>query len=360
MKNDCVITFEGLNLNHFLNALCRQGVTLKRISRQGKKCILQVDAAHSQKVVAQLKEKCYNILNIRYTGVSFGIRFLKTRYILLLCLLLCVVSVAFLSQICLRVEVRGDFDTDTVIDALKQAGVSVGMRLKNFDPDVVENSVATQLNAMYAVVERRASVIYVNVVKTKQVDEPIDMSRRRDIIASVDGQVVGVLCEQGNLLVKVGDIVRKGDVLIEGVRIFNDGESRDVYALGKVTVRQSAQGSAVFSGFKTEVQPTGNECTNVAVNLFGKEYGKTCDYAEYTKTSSEVRLSPLNVAIIYNTYRETYRVTVACVIGDCLEELKEQAYAEAIKSCKFVPTETEYTVSGNTVTATLYANIDLC
>ncbi|MCM1195414.1 MAG: hypothetical protein NC332_05735, partial [Firmicutes bacterium] len=70
MKSSCVITFEGLNVNRFLNGLCKQGVTLLGIERQGKLCKIEVLATVSHKVVAQLEEKCYNILNVRYKGVA--------------------------------------------------------------------------------------------------------------------------------------------------------------------------------------------------------------------------------------------------------------------------------------------------
>ncbi len=355
MKNRCIITFEGLNINRFVNNLCRQNITILGLSRDGKQCILQVDATHSQKVVAQLKEKCYNILDIHYTGVSFGLQFAKARFVLIAAVLLCVILLGISSQICLRIETQGDFDDVAVRQALYDSGIGIGTPLVGFNPDAVENAVANKLKAMYAVVSRKGSVIYVNAVARKQIDIPIDMSKRRDVISTVNGIVTSVLCEQGNLLVKVGDAVKVGDVLIEGRRVFNDGESRDVYALGRITVRQSVQGSVEFNGYKTELQPTGNECVKTGVVLFGKEYVQGCPYDSFSVKSSYAYLQPLNLAIIYNTYCETRSVTVSCSLNDCLDELQKQAYDSALKECGFVPQDVEYTVTGNIVTATLSA-----
>ena len=359
MKNNCVITFEGLNVNNFLNSLCKQNITILGVSKRGKQCILQVNATHSQKVVAQLKEKCYNILDVRYTGVSFGIQFVKIRFVLMAFVVLCVVLMAITSQYCLRIDVRGDFDRDVVCEALSQAGVRIGGRLNGLDLDVVENSVSASMNAMYAVVSRRGSVVYVNVVALKQIDAPIDMSHKRDLVATVDGVVTGILCEQGNPLVKVGDSVKKGDVIIEGRRLFNDGESRDVYALGKVTIQQSVQGSATFNGYKTEMQQTGNVCKKVGVVLFGKEYVNNCKYENFETSSAYKCLQPLNIALVYNTYYETQQVTVGCSIDECMEELREQAYADALNNCNFTPQDVVYAVDGNTVIVTLLTTTDL-
>ena len=54
-------------------------------------------------------------------------------------------------------------------------------------------------------------MVYVNAVKRKEIDAPIDMTKRRDIVATRGGVVTGVLCEQGTALVKAGDIVKAGD-----------------------------------------------------------------------------------------------------------------------------------------------------
>lgn len=355
MKSRCIITFEGLNINRFLNSLCKQNITVLGVSRRGRQCILQVGATHSQKVVAQLEERCYNITNIRYTGVSFGLQFAKTHFVLLACVLLCVAVLAALSQFCLRIETQGDFSDEAVRQALSNSGVDVGSSLIGFDPDVVENAVANELKAMYAVVNRRGSVIYVNAVATKQVNDPIDMSKRRDIVSTVEGIVAEILCEQGNLLVKVGDYVKVGDVLVEGRRVFNDGESREVYALGRIAIRQSVQGTAEFTGYKTEMQATGNSCLKVGVVLFGKQYVNNCPYDSFSVETEYKYLDPLNLAICYNVYYETQSVTVACTIEENMDELKSQAYESAIAQCKFVPQNVEYSAAGNTVTATLTA-----
>nr|MDE7454695.1 sporulation protein YqfD [Clostridia bacterium] len=359
MKNTCVITFEGLNVNHLLNSLCRQNIQILGVKRQGKQCILQVDATQSQKVVAQLKEKCYNILDVRYTGASFWAKFAQKHIAMILCVVALVVCLALCSQYCLKIEVQGDFDGKQVIDALNQAGVSIGSSYKGFDADKLENALAVNLDAMYAVVNRKGSVLYVNVVAKRQAEQPIDMSKQRDIVSTVDGVVTSVLCEQGNLLVKVGDTVKVGDVLIQGVRVYNDGTTSNVYALGKITVKQTVQGSVTFNGYRTETQQTGNVYRNVGVVLFGKEYASSCNFSSYTVETTYKYIAPLNLALAYNTYYETQQVTVACKLADCLEDLQKQAYDNAVSICNFVPQGVEYTTAGNTVYATLYTMTDV-
>lgn len=359
MKSSCVITFEGLNLNRLFNTLCKRGITVLDVVKQGKRCEIEVPQTRLREVIALLEEKCYNILGIRYKGVAALSRFVRARFVLPVIVLLCIAMLAVLSQFCFRIEVTGDYDGDEVLQALSNAGVRVGGRLYDWNVDRVENAVANDLDAMYAVVSRKGSVVYVNAVKRKEIDAPIDMTKRRDIVATRGGVVTGVLCEQGTALVKAGDTVKAGDVLIAGQRVFNDGTSRDVYALGRVTVQLTAAGFAEYTGVRTVEQPTGNEFRTTGAVLFGKEYSRKCPFERYTADKSVTCLYPLNLQVVTTVYRETERVTVPASIDECADELKASAYDAALKNCDFTVDDVIYSVTASGVEAKLIGKIEL-
>ena len=359
MKNSCKITFEGLNVSRFVARLTASGTTVRSVERQGKQWTIEVDAAQAKQTVAQLREKCYNITNIEYIGVTAAVKFVKKRFVLPLVCLLCVAILLIASQFCFRIEITGDFDDETVKTALSNAGVRIGSNLRRIDVGVLENTLANDVGAMYAVVTRSGSVLYVNVVAKKVIDPPVDMTKRRDIVATRSGKVTAVLCEQGNPLVKVGDFVKEGDVLIEGRRVFNDGASTDVYALGRVSLELTATGFAEYTGKRTVTVETGETFTCTGVVLFGKQYSRACPFESYTVTTTVTRLQPLNVAIYKNVYRETRTVTVDASIDECMDELKVKAYEAAKSQCNFEVKEVAYTSSANGVTATLYGEAQI-
>lgn len=358
MKSSCIITFEGLNISRLLNTLCQRNVAVFKVVRQGKTCVLQVSSRQSGKVVALLKEKCYNIKEIRYIGASGFLRFVKKRFIIPVAVIVSFAALFIASQFCFKIEVQGDFDKNSVYAALSNAGVSIGSNLSRMDVDYVENAVANSLDAMYAVVSRKGSVVYVNVIAKKLIEPPIDMNKRRDIVAKYSGVVTSILCEQGYAKVKVGDFVNVGDVLIEGRRVFNDGESRDVYALGKVVVKRSVSGFAEFNGQKTVYVETGKYFTSTGVVLFGKEYSTKCPFENYTLTTKHTGLFPLNLEITKNYYSETQRVTVNATLEECMEDLKSSAYELAEKDCDFKVIEVKYEVKDGGVTAILYGEYE--
>lgn len=359
MKSSCKITFEGLNIARLLATLTKTGTTLYSVERQGKRCTICVPARRSKQTIALLKERCYNIIGIEYFGTSSIIKFAKKRFLLPLFCLLAVVVIAISSQYCLKIVVSGDFDSEIVCQALSDAGVKVGANLSKLNMGAVQNSVANSVGAMYAVVTRSGSVLYVNVVEKKQIDPPIDMTKRRDIVATRAGVVTNLLCEQGNALVKVGDTVKVGDVLIEGKRIFNDGMTEDVYALGRVTLQITATGFAEYNGYKVETVETGEVFSCTGVVLFGNVYQRKCPFEQYTESATVTRLAPLNLEIRKTVYRELHTVSVPATIEECLAQLQAKAYDNAYSNCDFVVLDTQYTTKSNGVVATLYGEMQI-
>ena len=359
MRNSCQITFEGLNVNRTLAQLSKLGIALYGVTRQGKITTIVVPQRRAKQTVALLQERCYNIIDIKYFGLAAAAKFVKFRFVLPIICILAAFVLAISSQFCFKIVVTGDFDSDAVYEALSDAGVSVGSNMSKLNVDVLENTLANEMGAMYAVVTRSGSVLYVNVVAKKQIDPPIDMTARRDIVATRAGVVTQLLCEQGTALVKVGDSVKAGDVLIEGRRIYNDGTGVDVYALGRVTLQISATGFAEYTGYKSVTVETGNVFKNTGVVLFGKEYAKACPFESYKVTTTVTRLAPLNLEIRNNVYYETQTVEVAATFNECLEELKAKAVQIAQQNCDFAVTDTQYAESASGVTATLYGELHI-
>ncbi len=352
------ISFSGLNLNRTICVLS-QKYMLYDIVRKGKQCEITVDSKVFKQVVAFLEERCYNVTNIQKLGWNSALSFAKKHFLLPIFFVVAFIVLFVFSNFCWKVEVVGDYTQQEVAQALSDCKLGIGSSLHGFSADRLENKLCTQLDAMYAVVTRRGSTLYINVVKKKTADTPIDMHSRRDIVATVSGKVVSVLCEQGTSVVKVGDSVNKGDVLIVGQRVFNDGTQTDVYALGKVVVQPYCEGFAQFFGTATETVETGNSFCSNAVTLFGKDYGKQPPFESFRTEEVETSLYPLNITIKRITYYETAEVTKTATIDECLEELKAQALQQAVEQANFFVKYTQYKITDSGVYATVFGEVEI-
>ncbi len=353
------VTFCGLNVARLLNYLCKSGLKLLSVTKCGQTCIVTVKYADGKQLLGTLKDKCYTVTKVEHFGNVSRLNFAKGHFVLVLAMVLLVVGCAVLSTYCCKIVVTGDVATDVVVAQMDALGVNVGTNLKGVNIDHLENALATRLDVMYAVVTRKGSVLYVDTIAKKQIDKPIDMHKRRDIVSTCDGVVQSVLCEQGTPIVRVGDVVKTGDVLIAGVRQFNDDTQEDVYALGKVVVVQSVSAFAPYTGTKTQLQPTGNQVTYTQVVIFGKTYGKVCNYTNYQVETKTTFLHPLNLCVQRVTYHEMALVTVQATFDECIPELTQQSLQLALSKCNFVVTNTQFVTSQSGVTAILQGQREL-
>lgn len=347
------VTFCGLNMPRLLNYLCKVGIKLYNVTKHGQTCSLTVDFCQSKQLIQILNERCYNVTQVQNFGGVENFGFVKRHFVLLLAMVIVVVGCAFLSNFCCKIVVEGCVPQDVVVQQMQQLGVKVGTNLSTLNIDHLENALATNLDVMYAVVTRRGSVLYVQTIPKKSVENPIDMHKRRDIVATCDGIVQSVLCEQGTAVVKEGDFVKNGDILIEGLRHFNDDTAQDVYALGKVVVLQSVSAFAPYTSTKRDLERTGNSQTFTQVVLFGKVYGKSCTYANYQVETQTTYLHPLNIAVQQVTYHQMAVVTRQATFDECLLQLTEQSLQLALAKCDFAITNTQFVTSKSGVTAIL-------
>lgn len=347
-----------MNVGRTLNKLS-QKYALFNVERQGKNCKITVDSAVAKQIVAYLEEKCYNVVEVKKIGASSVVEGLQRHFLLVVIAVLGVVALVALSQFCWKIDVCGDFSEHEVLSALESCGVQKGCWLSGFDTDVLENQLSVKLNAMYAVVHRKGSVLHVNAVKTKQIGTPVDMHSRRDIVATVSGKVLRLFCEQGTPAVSVGNTVSKGDVLILGLRAFNDGTSEEVYALGSVVVQQSCSAFVEFCGTVTETVDTGRTFCANSVRLFGKNYGKQPPFQSYRAESTKTQLFPLNLTVEKTIYYETQQVTRSAEIAEVLDELKAQALQKATEQANFVVQSVVFSVQSNGVVATVYGETQI-
>lgn len=347
------VTFCGLNIARLLNRICKDGIKIISVTKCGQICTVSVPLKHKKCLLKLLKNNGYKVTDVQNYGTATVWSFCKTHFVIVFALIFSIVACAVLSNYCCKIVVSGDLPSDIVINQMQSLDVVIGTNLRKLNVDVLENALATNLNVTYAIVTRKGSVLYVQTVAKKQIDAPIDMHKRRNIVATCDGVVQSLLCEQGTPLVKVGDVVKKGDVLIVGERRFNDGTTQDVYALGKVVLTRTVTAFAEYVGTKTELQRTGQSQTSTHVVLLGKSYGKECAYDSYQTDVKSTFLYPLNLQILHITYYQTALVTTQATLDECVTQLMQQALEQAMHNCDFAVINTQFVTSAKGVTAIL-------
>ena len=229
-----------------------------------------------------------------------------------------VCAVSFNTVWDIRVEGCSDEVASEVIYELDSAGVKIGSCWLGMDKREVENSILLSSDSVaWISINRRGAVAYVSVIERNSHIAPEKPLGYASLVADRDCIIEEITVKVGYPVVRVGDSVRKGQVLISGVIPQSLGGGY-CYAEGSVKGRYSseievhAQDKIVekeYSG--TSLYTLGVKILGLKINIF-KNYGKMPTNYDIIKENKEFiflgRKIPLSVE--YEIAREYSEKTV--------------------------------------------------
>ena len=217
-----------------------EGVRFERLSRPDARTLdAWVNAADEKRLRALLDGFSIEYRAADAAGLARFLRFLRRRAALLPSVAAALILVFALSSRIWVVDVQNARDADEVYLALADMGVQPGVSKKSLDFEALSRRLEARLPE-YAFFGVKASGVYL-MVDARAADKAPEVYARadaRDLTASDDGVVLRVDAAAGRALVKPGDTVRKGDVLIAGEeRVSASGDTERVRAQGSVIAR---------------------------------------------------------------------------------------------------------------------------
>lgn len=248
-----------------------------------------------------------------------GIPWLWSRYRSRLGLLIGFLTVAFLFFLSrgviwsIRIEGNERLSDTRILALLAENGVEVGAPLREVNVDFVEGNIL--------LAEKDISWIALNV-KGTTVGVEIRESERgtakeggaANLVALCDGQIERIEVYDGNVTVKTGDIVRRGELLASGVYDTPMGSSlRYTRAYGEVFARTVHEYSVEIPFLHEKKVYTGREWSEKTLKFFAKSIkvftntGKappSCDIIYYNNDMSFFGGESLPVGIHTVRYRE--------------------------------------------------------
>ena len=135
--------------------------------------------------------------------------------IILICLMT-LVSQMFVWDV--RVSGLEFIDERDVINELKTQNFGLGTYLPGIDIDVIENSVLINSSKIsWIAINLKGTVAYVEIREKEIVYDNVEDISPANLVASIDGLIEYFEISRGNVVVKVGQNVRKGDILVSGI-----------------------------------------------------------------------------------------------------------------------------------------------
>ena len=191
--------------------------------------------------------------------LSFVLAFVFTAFLL-----------AVLSNLVWDVRIEGNekYSDAEIIYELSENGFSVGKFWSSIDRSLMETETLKNSDSIgWININRRGSVAYVSVIEKDSEGERDLLStvKYSNIVASTDCVIEEITVIRGVALVRVGDTVKKGDLLISGVMTSDGGVCR---AEGSVVGRMNDKVCAKTCRNYEARRLIGEKLCSLSLNLF--------------------------------------------------------------------------------------------
>ena len=255
----------GLNLERFINLMQQKKIPLLFLHRQDARTLVcECRSADLSAIAGLAQEKGWRVENVRPVRLSaVGMR-LKRRPGIMAGLLLALAGLIVLSQFVWRVQISGAgaYRAD-LVSFLQDSGYHAGVSKNSVDAKALESAL------VYRYPQIAWFHVYVtNVTLVVEVSPGVAMPETQDdvfghVVAERDGIIHSIQVFAGAARVKVGDVVRRGDVLIEGWERAADGQLAPVHAEGAVMARCWDSFTVQVPAYEVISTETGRESTAV-------------------------------------------------------------------------------------------------
>ena len=236
--NICV---EGYYTERFINICISKKILIWNIKRKGSS---QIYANIGMKDFKKLKKICRATgcrLKIEHKkGVPFLLNRYKKRKVFALFLILIVAIIFGLSNFVWNIEIIGNenISTQELLENLNQNGLKTGIIKQKVDSKKVINDIRLQRDDIAWIgIEITGTNAIVKVVEAEPKPELINEEEYCNIVSNKVGVVTKISAQNGTALVKKGDIIKNGDILIGGWLEGKYTGTRYVHAKGDVEAK---------------------------------------------------------------------------------------------------------------------------
>ena len=340
------ITIEGYYIERFINISRSKKYMMWNI----KKCNeinmeLNIEIKDFKEFCKIAKKTQCKIKIKAKKGLPFLIEKYKKRKVFLLFLCLIIFAIILSSNFIWNIDIieENGENLENVMEDVKNAGLNIGKFKSKIDTKEIINKIRlNRKDIAWMGIELKGTNAIVKIVKASEKPDIIAEDEYCNIVSDKDGVITKINAQNGTANVKVGDTIKKGDILINGWMEGKYTGIRYVHAKGNVEARVWYTKSKKIEYKTTEKEETGRIDTIYAmkINKFKINFPKKLSNFEIydtIETENKVRIFSnfyLPISVIKTINKEqklvdkTYSIEEAKELGT--QEL-EQELMEEIK-----------------------------
>ena len=272
------------------------------------------------------RKKDFRVHIVKKYGLPFLTRRYRKRIGILLGAILCFLILQFMSGYIWVIDINGNekIKDKTILSACESIGITTGIKKDSIYPKLEREKLMLKLEGVaWASINIEGSKLTVNITETKEEDEKGESYT--NLLATADGIIKKMDIVSGNSVVKVGQAVKKGDLLVSGIIETADG-TRFVKSKGTVLATSEKEITLRENFNQKKWMFTGKVKDKKVLSVYGFKIplflgGERGDY-ETKKSVKNVKL--FSQVLPIKIYEKRYEFKKEIDVSYTTEKLKEK------------------------------------
>lgn len=332
-----IIEIKVLNPERVLNILWNENINILNVKKVDivtlRVTIEYKDYDNLKRIIKRLNGK---VKIVGERGILFLLFRLKNKIFLCIGAGIFLIILLYLSTFVWSIEIntRNNLSPYEIRQDLYNLGIVPGIKKKEIDVKELEKKIE-DINSgiLWIRVRIEGSTLKVNIEEKVNPPEIIE-EKKGNLVSKMEGEVSRVYVFSGRSTVHIGDLVKPGDILIEGI----NGKEETPYEVvpdGVVMANTFYEKNMVVKIDGTELKRNGNKDSDIYLEMFGKKiYLKKAikGFKEYDKIEESGKI--FNKVNYYEKEEFPVRLTKEEAIDNAVKQLQESLYNNLTREAK--------------------------
>lgn len=339
------ISVSGRFTERFLNICGKKNIYIWNIQNRGNGLIhLNMSVKGFKTIVPVAGKSKTRVHIISRCGLPFFLKKHRKRKMFFAAAVAAVLLLAYITSFVWVIEVNGNekLDDGVILDALAKNGFKIGTLRYGNDIFDLQNKMLLEIDELsWLWVDIKGTRALVEVKEKTPVPQIVDRSRPCNIVAKTDGLIIEFNATYGEKLAAIGDVVKKGDLLIGGISSTKYGGIHYLHSAGVIKARTWHTKTGDFPLKKINFSKTGKKFSKNTINFFGFRVKLYSDgkmpYADFEEEEKIHRFSigenfvfPISVErkIYHELSREEETISNEAAEAEAVERLSDELESE--------------------------------
>lgn len=345
-----------------LNLCAAKGIGIWRVSVKNNFIYFKIGIASFKKLrIFKRKIPC-KIHITKKVGLPFFVSKNQKRYGMICGLAIFIAIIYFMSGCVWNICINGNknIKSEEILSSLNTIGIYEGVSLKKIDSEEKRNELLlVQKGISWAAINIEGSKITVDVTETKEFVEQ-DYSAS-NLVSTEDGVIKKIEVKNGVTEIKVGDTVQKGQLLVSGIKEYNDGKVDFVKSKGNIYAEVEYTFEMIQPLKVTEFIKTGEQVERKVLSFFNFKIPLFLGDVEPTYVASQEKdkistgdsYLPIKIHTkkFFKTKETTYVLTSDQAQKRALEK-SDKKIAELVDDGRIISKQQKTTVDNNNLIIT--------